>query len=53
MEGSKAFAKDFMARWNIPTAGSRTFNNYEQAKFYLDSVAHKIVIKADGLYVQL
>lgn len=52
MEGSKAFAKDFMARWNIPTADSQTFSKYEQAKSYVDSVAHKIVIKADGLYVQ-
>ena len=51
MEGSKAFAKDFMARWNIPTAEYRTFDNYELARSYLDSVAHKVVIKANGLYV--
>ena len=51
MEGSKTFAKDFMARWNIPTAEYRNFNNYEAAKSYLDSVAHKIVLKANGLYV--
>ena len=52
MEGSKAFAKEFMARWKIPTAASRTFDVYEDAKSYVDSVAHRIVIKADGLYVQ-
>ena len=51
MEGSKAFAKDFMARWNIPTAEYRNFDNYELAKSYLDSVAHKVVLKANGLYV--
>lgn len=51
MEGSKTFAKDFMARWNIPTAEYRNFNDYETAKSYLDSVAHKVVLKANGLYV--
>ena len=51
MEGSKAFAKDFMARWNIPTAEYRNFDKYELAKSYLDNVAHKVVLKANGLYV--
>lgn len=51
MEGSKTFAKDFMARWNIPTAEYRNFNNYEAARSYLDTVAHKVVLKANGLYV--
>ena len=51
MEGSKTFAKDFMARWNIPTAEYRNFNDYEAAKSYLDSIAHKVVLKANGLYV--
>ena len=51
MEGSKTFAKDFMARWSIPTAEYRNFNNYELAKSYLDTVAHKVVLKANGLYV--
>ena len=51
MEGSKTFAKDFMAQWNIPTAEYRNFNDYEPAKSYLDSVAHKVVLKANGLYV--
>ena len=51
MEGSKTFAKDFMARWNIPTAEYRNFRDYESAKSYLDGVDHRVVIKASGLYV--
>lgn len=49
MEGSKTFSKDFMARWDIPTAAYKNFNKYEDAEEYLDSVAHDVVIKASGL----
>src|SRR5687767_10618507 len=49
MEGSKTFSKDFMARHNIPTAAYANFSDYESAKKYLDSVSHKVVIKASGL----
>lgn len=49
MEGSKAFSKDFMQRHGIPTAAFRNFDDYEQARQYLDSVNHNVVIKADGL----
>ncbi|RVX69409.1 hypothetical protein B0A52_06472 [Exophiala mesophila] len=49
MEGSKAFSKDFMQRHGIPTAAFRNFDDYEQARQYLDSVNHDVVIKADGL----
>ncbi|KAI5854814.1 phosphoribosylglycinamide synthetase [Tricharina praecox] len=49
MEGSKAFSKDFMKRHNIPTAEYRNFTDYEQAKAYVESISHNIVIKADGL----
>ena len=49
MEGSKTFAKDFMARHNIPTAKYRNFNDYEKAKLYLDSIAYNVVLKASGL----
>lgn len=49
MEGSKTFAKDFMARHNIPTAEYKNFDDYEAAKQYLDSVTHKVVLKASGL----
>jgi phosphoribosylamine--glycine ligase/phosphoribosylformylglycinamidine cyclo-ligase len=49
MEGSKAFAKDFMCRHKIPTAAYRSFDNYQAAKEYLDAVQHDVVIKASGL----
>jgi len=49
MEGSKTFSKDFMKKYNIPTARYENFSDYEAAKQYLDSVGHKVVIKASGL----
>lgn len=49
MEGSKAFSKDFMQRNNIPTAAYANFTDYEDAKKYLDSVDHNVVLKASGL----
>jgi phosphoribosylamine--glycine ligase len=49
LEGSKAFAKDFLARHGIPTASSRTFTEAEAALTYLREVGAPIVIKADGL----
>ena len=49
MEGSKTFSKDFMARWKIPTAEYGNFCDYEPAKAYLNSVPHKVVLKASGL----
>ncbi|KAL9601285.1 MAG: hypothetical protein Q9219_002580 [cf. Caloplaca sp. 3 TL-2023] len=49
LEGSKTFAKDFMAKYNIPTARYRNFSDYLEAKSYLDEVQHSIVIKATGL----
>jgi phosphoribosylamine--glycine ligase/phosphoribosylformylglycinamidine cyclo-ligase len=49
MEGSKTFAKDFMARHNIPTAKYRNFNDYEKARQYLDSISYNVVLKASGL----
>lgn len=49
MEGSKTFSKDFMARHKIPTAEYNNFDDYEAAKQYLDSVTHKVVLKASGL----
>jgi phosphoribosylamine--glycine ligase len=49
LEGSKAFAKDFMGRHGIPTAGYRTFRALEPAKAYLREVGAPIVIKASGL----
>jgi len=49
IEASKSFAKDFMARHNIPTAKYATFSNYDEATRYLESVEYPIVIKASGL----
>jgi len=51
LEGSKDFAKAFMARHNIPTADYQTFKSGElkQAKAYLDKRKPPYVIKADGL----
>ncbi|CZS88655.1 related to bifunctional purine biosynthetic protein [Rhynchosporium agropyri] len=49
LEGSKAFSKDFMAAHNIPTAEYRNFTDFERAGDYVNSVNHKVVIKASGL----
>jgi len=51
LEGSKDFAKQFMQRWNIPTAKYRTFqaNEIEEAKQYLSIKEGPYVLKADGL----
>jgi len=49
IEASKSFAKDFMARHNIPTAKYATFSNYDKAIRYFESVDYPIVIKASGL----
>jgi phosphoribosylamine--glycine ligase len=51
LEGSKAYAKEFMAEFDIPTAGYRRFNNdsLEDGLAYLHTCATPIVLKADGL----
>ncbi|KAI0388559.1 putative bifunctional purine Ade1 [Xylariaceae sp. FL0594] len=49
VEGSKAFAKSFMERYGIPTAAYGSFDNYPEAKQYLESLDHRVVIKVDGL----
>ena len=49
LEGSKAFAKDFLARHNIPTAAYATFSNVDEACAYVHEQGAPIVIKADGL----
>lgn len=51
LEGSKAFANDFMNEFNIPTAGylTVTTNNIEEGYTYIDQQKSKIVLKADGL----
>ena len=49
LEGSKSFAKDFMARNNIPTAAYATFNAAAPAHDWVEEQGAPIVIKADGL----
>ena len=51
LEGSKAYAKEFMARHSIPTAAYKEFTDdqFEQALDYLKNVGAPIVLKADGL----
>lgn len=51
LEGSKAFAKQFMMRHHIPTAGYREFtkDNFEEGKNYLQQHELPVVLKADGL----
>lgn len=49
IEASKAFAKDLMARYGIPTAASRTFEDFDQALEYVLAGPERSVIKYDGL----
>lgn len=49
IEGSKQFAKELMDKYHIPTARYRTFEDYTEAKEYLDLIGAPIVIKYDGL----
>lgn len=49
IEGSKAFAKEIMRKYNIPTANYATFTNYDDAVRYVREQGAPIVIKADGL----
>ena len=49
LEGSKAFSKDLMKKYGIPTAAYENFDNAEDALKYLESASFPIVLKADGL----
>jgi phosphoribosylamine--glycine ligase len=49
LEGSKAFAKDFMASHGIPTAAYGNFTDIESAVSFIHKVGAPIVVKADGL----
>ncbi len=51
LEGSKAFAKQFMMKYNVPTAGYKEFDatNVNDGLAYIDSLTPPIVLKADGL----
>ena len=51
LESSKVFAKNFMGRYSIPTASFNTFNSYEGAQNFVETLPEgkKLVVKADGL----
>lgn len=49
IEGSKAFSKELMCKYNIPTAGYETFDDYEKAVEYVKMSELPLVLKADGL----
>ena len=49
LEGSKAFSKEFMKKYNIPTADSVEVHSYEEAIASLAKFTYPVVVKADGL----
>lgn len=49
LEGSKAFSKDLMKKYHIPTAAYENFTDPEAALAYLEAAKFPIVLKADGL----
>ena len=49
IEASKAFSKELMKKYNIPTAKYETFSDYGEAKKYVETCDIPVVLKADGL----
>lgn len=49
LEGSKDFAKEFMKKYNVPTARYDTIKSIEEGKKAIENFSYPIVIKADGL----
>ena len=49
LEGSKAFSKDLMKKYDIPTAAYENFDNADEVLAYLETAKFPIVLKADGL----
>jgi len=49
IEGSKAFAKEFMTKYHIPTAPYKIFDNIDDALKFVKEIKYPVVIKADGL----
>ena len=49
LEGSKAFSKDLMKKYDIPTPAYENFDNADEALAYLETAKFPIVLKADGL----
>ena len=49
IEASKAFSKELMKKYDIPTAKYETFSSYEEAESYIKTCPIPVVLKADGL----
>ncbi len=49
IEASKAFSKELMKKYSIPTAAYETFTDYEKARAYVEKFSLPVVLKADGL----
>jgi phosphoribosylamine--glycine ligase len=49
LESSKVFAKELMAKYSVPTANFKIFDNIEKANAYIDKIGAPCVVKADGL----
>jgi len=49
LEASKVFAKQIMAKYNVPTADFKIFDNADEAKKYIEKIGAPCVVKADGL----
>jgi phosphoribosylamine--glycine ligase len=49
LEASKVFAKGLMAKYNVPTANFKIFDNADAAKKYIEKIGVPCVVKADGL----
>lgn len=49
IEASKVFAKELMAKYNVPTADFKIFDSAPEAKMYIEKIGAPCVVKADGL----
>jgi len=49
LEGSKAFMKKLCKDFDVPTAKYKEFDNFDEAKYYIETNRHPLVIKSDGL----
>lgn len=49
LEASKVFAKQLMAKYNVPTANFKIFDSADEAKKYIEKIGAPCVVKADGL----
>jgi phosphoribosylamine---glycine ligase len=49
LEASKVFSKELIAKYGVPTAAFKVFDNADEAKTYIDKIGAPCVVKADGL----